>query len=211
MLISSSVVDVEILGNFSVNFSVIPISFKSAFSSIEIDMGYIEYAHELRARKLLRQDIDRYRLQLDGLSVTDRVLISQPGNFPVDISCKNCSLRGTFEFESVNFRWKCDSLGDVMSDIDSPSDCISGRAVAVGRGLGGRVELEANVSNTWEKTIELLPPEFLPNVQVTIPGIGTGSLMYGPSLVLGYKMVGNIGITYGFDMTVGSYGSIRIG
>lgn len=90
----------------------------------------------------------------------------------------------------------------MIDDFDSPSDCISGRAIATARGLGARVELEASISQTWETEIPLLPPEVLPMVHVRIPGIGNGTLSYGPYLAVGYDMIGNIGITYGFDMTV---------
>ncbi|KAF2755427.1 hypothetical protein EJ05DRAFT_502889 [Pseudovirgaria hyperparasitica] len=121
---------------------------------------------------------------------------------PITVGCKNCTVYGDIELDWVNFDWDCD-VDELRADDISLSDCLQGGEVSISaKGLGARIELEANLTNTARWSWKLY--EFPLGLAYQIPKLGTIGLTYSPTIIGTYSLDGNASVSTGFDITVPS-------
>ena len=105
---------------------------------------------------------------------------------PVAVGCANCTLRGVLDVAFANF------------DVDLGEESISGEVTLQAQGVGAHLWLAVNVTDTWYFTFPLASKSYA----LEIAGFGEVAFGVGEFVAGGYEMQGNVGMRFGFDMTV---------
>ena len=202
---------------------VAPSNWKSSFESVKIGLGYTTEAHKVRnfetaeARLRTRQDTEGQpplesavpipsqsaptavdtaaptSTLIDLATSVNNKVLPMPTNFPIDVTCLECSMEGTIDFVSAEFHLTNQTITNWVPDL-------VGSASITAHGVKAHVKLSTNIRESWQFMSEL----FLASTNsIRIPGIGAASIMYGPYLAGGFRLNGTLALTeYGFDMEV---------
>ena len=75
---------------------------------------------------------------------------------------------------------------------------ITGTATLAAKGVGAHILLAANLTDTWYFTFPLASRSYA----LAIDGFGEVDFAVGEFVAGGYRMQGNVGMKFGFDMSV---------